>query len=147
MFHYYGMGKNLWDLKDFSKDLTSLFLVSLLWSLAVFWRPLPSVPSLNHYNFDWGVSLNKNLCYYLRGTFVSLSTIMKISLSVQSWFFKIRFSAVLWFPEKHTAKFLPVHTYYRIIVLLFLKPWGGFMNLISSQVCFYKVSCSTLNQT
>lgn len=135
-------------LEGFLVGLTSVFPVSLLWLQVVFWHSsVPSIPSLYHYSFDWVVSLNKTFCYYLRGTFVSLSTIMKISLPVQSWFFKIRFSAVLWFPEKHTAKFLPVHTYYRIIVLLFLKPCAGFVNLISGQVCFYKVSCSTLNQT
>lgn len=135
-------------LRGFLVGLASMSPGSL-WLLAVFWHSsVPFYPILVPQQF-W-----LRCCFFkwdplllLEGTFVSLSTIMKISLQVQSWFFKnLVFSCTL-IPWKAHCKILASTYLYRIIVLLFLRPWGGFMNLISGQVCFYKVSCSTLNQT
>lgn len=60
---------------------------------------------------------------------------------------KLMFSVVLWFSEKHTVIRLPSCAYYKIMIRLFLKSWGRLINLISGQVCFHKVSNSTLNHT
>lgn len=111
-------------LKGFLVGLVSMSPISLLWLLAVFWSySVCSIPFLYHYNLGWVVSLNKTLYYYLRGTPGSLSTIVNVSLQEHSWFFKIQILVVLWVSEKHTAKFLPVHSYYKIMVSLFLSPW------------------------
>lgn len=135
-----------WRISGRSGFIVSSFSSLVISSVLIFFSSFHSI--LVPPQFSWVIaSLNKTLYYYLRATLGSLPLLAKNSLQVQRWFLKIQFSVVLWFPEKHTAKFLPVYTYYRIIVSLFLRPWGRFMNLIFGQVCFHKVSCSTLNQT